>query len=313
MRKVVFGFCFVFAICALIPITSLVAQGTETSSPIKSFKVEVSGRGPAMILIPGLGSSGDVWKSTVAHYSGLYQCHVLTLAGFAGQPPLPSMLLSTQFLGRVRDDLARYIRENKLEKPVIVGHSLGGLLALELAAEHPEIPGRLIIVDSVPAFGAVENPTISPEELRDSAANMRDRMNAMPEDAFTHTQHSRIATMATDPKDVETIYAWGKASDRTTMTEAMYELLSTDLRDDVARITSPTLVLGTWIAQSKNMEQADVRQSFIAQYQKLKGVRIEIAPTARHFIMFDDPQWMFSQMDAFLPPAKAPAPPKKAN
>ena len=49
---------------------------------------------------PGLQSAGAVWDTTVAHYKERYECHVLTLAGFAGQPALPA---GTPFLKTVRD------------------------------------------------------------------------------------------------------------------------------------------------------------------------------------------------------------------
>jgi CheY-like chemotaxis protein len=50
----------------------------------------------------------------------------------------------------VRDGVADYIRKNRLEKPVIVGHSLGGFVALEVAAKYPDLPGRIVIVDAYP-------------------------------------------------------------------------------------------------------------------------------------------------------------------
>jgi N-formylmaleamate deformylase len=52
------------------------------------FTVKVTGHGKPMILIPGLASSGDTWVGTVAHFKQRYTCYVLTLAGFAGVPPI---------------------------------------------------------------------------------------------------------------------------------------------------------------------------------------------------------------------------------
>src|ERR1700722_7762743 len=86
-----------------------------------SFQVKITGHGPAMILIPGLASSGEPFDSTVARFGDRYECHVLTLAGFAGVPRIPAPMLDT-----ARDQLAAYIRDKKLTKPIIVGHSLGG-------------------------------------------------------------------------------------------------------------------------------------------------------------------------------------------
>jgi CheY-like chemotaxis protein len=63
--------------------------------------VQVTGTGRPILLIPGLASSGDTWTTTVAHLSGRFICHVLTLAGFAGTPPIDGPLFPT-----VRRDLA---------------------------------------------------------------------------------------------------------------------------------------------------------------------------------------------------------------
>lgn len=60
-----------------------------------SFAVKVTGHGRPVILIPGLSSSGAVWDGTVAHLKSRFECHVLTLAGFAGEPRIPAPFLKT--------------------------------------------------------------------------------------------------------------------------------------------------------------------------------------------------------------------------
>ncbi len=122
-----------------------------------AFQVKVSGHGPqgqSMILIPGLSSAGETYDSTVARYKDRYECHVLTLAGFVGVPPLPAAAQSTM-LDTVRDSVAAYIRDKKLNKPVIVGHSLGGFLALSIASKYPDLVGPLVILDSYPFLPAI--------------------------------------------------------------------------------------------------------------------------------------------------------------
>src|SRR5271170_4530082 len=53
-----------------------------------SFAVSKTGQGSPLIFIPGLDCSGEVWKDAVAHFSSGHTCYVLTLPGFAGQPPV---------------------------------------------------------------------------------------------------------------------------------------------------------------------------------------------------------------------------------
>ncbi len=285
---------FVFWTIIAVAIYAAVLSG-KARGATPSFKDDVSGHGTPMVLIPGLNSAGEVWDSTVAHYKSQYECHVLTLAGFAGQPPIPA-----PFLPKVESDLAAYMHEKHLEHAVVVGHSLGGYLALSLAAHHPELVGKLVIVDSLPAMGAIMNPDISPADLESNARQMRDGM--LKQDETTRAKYARasVESMVTAPADLERILAWGQKSDFNTTAEAMYGLFDTDLRADLAKIQAPTLVMGTWIAYEKYATQDQIRQTFVSQFKNLKGVDIEMAPKARHFIMYDDPTWMFAQMDRFL-------------
>lgn len=260
-----------------------------------SFQVQVTDQPgkPAMILIPGLSSSGDVWRETAQRYQDRYQCYVITLAGFAGVKPQanPSGPLLTQ----VRDELLAYIRERKLAKPVIVGHSLGGTVALSLAAKEPGLIGPLVIVDGLPNTGGVYPPNFDAKKMRDGIAGQSTEQY----EKFIRASPMYKA-MAGKPEHQELLMDWGLKSDRVTVANAMYELMTTDLRDDLARVQSRTLVLGSWIGMKEYMTRDVILQNFDAQYAKLPGHRIILCDTARHFIMYDDPGWFFSQLDQFL-------------
>ena len=85
----------------------------------------------------------------------------------------------------------------------------------------------------------------------------------------------------------------------------MSELFAADLRADIAKIKMPVLVMGAWIGYKEYGATHDTTEANLrAQYAKLEGVRIAVTDTSRHFIMWDDPNWMFAQMDRFLEPAK---------
>jgi pimeloyl-ACP methyl ester carboxylesterase len=273
-------------------ILSLAAAGAQAAT---AFKADVTGNGSPVILIPGLASSGAVWDDTVKHLCGPRQCHVLTLAGFAGQNAIAGPLLP-----QVEQQLGEYIAANGLGKPVIIGHSLGGFVALQFAADHPDQVGKLVIVDSLPALGATMNPAATADQLRQTAGAIRDRMLGQDDAAYAAAQRFTAATMVTTPADVDRIVGWGQRSDRKAVANAMYELMSTDLRGDVARIKAPTLVLGAWAAYKDYAPRAAIEQVYAGQYARLGGVKIEMADTARHFIMFDAPAWMYDRIDAFL-------------
>lgn len=283
--------------------TTLAIAAAVQATPAAShpaFQVTVTGQGAPVVLIPGLASSGEVWQATVARLCGTTsprqrQCHVLSLAGFAGVAPIKGDLLA-----QAEAQLAAYIRDQRLGQPAIIGHSLGGFLAMKLAIDHPQQAGKLIIVDSLPALGAVQLPSITPEQLQGMATQMRGAMRAQDGAGFAEGQRRSVASMAGKPDDVARILDWGTRSDRNTVIDAMATIIGTDLRQDVARIASPTLVLGTWIAYKEYAPRAATENVFRSQYRQLPGVQVVMAETARHFIMYDEPDWLHGQIEQFL-------------
>jgi pimeloyl-ACP methyl ester carboxylesterase len=253
---------------------------------------------PSMILIPGLSCHGSVWDATVAHLRGRYEMHVLTLAGFAGAAPLPQR---ENFLEQQREALAAYIREKGLRQPALVGHSLGGFLALSLAARHPDLPGPLVIVDSLPFLTAAYQPGATAESARPFAEGMKKMTPRQPGDEWTayNKKNPALAQWLSREEDRARVADWGAQSDPATVAEAMFDLMTTDLRAGVERITRPTLVL----AALKGMPEGAV-ETYRQQFARLPGVRVEPVPGARHFIMYDDPDRMHSLMDEFLGKAR---------
>jgi N-formylmaleamate deformylase len=154
---------------------SLLLMLPAAVSAQNAFQVKIAGHGQPMILIPGLASSGETWDSTVARYKDRYECHVLTVAGFAGVPRINSTE-GAPMLDTVRDQLAAYIRDKKLVKPIIIGHSLGGYVTLDLASKYPDLPGKLIIVDSYPSLASIYRPEITPEQAKTEADTFRKYM-----------------------------------------------------------------------------------------------------------------------------------------
>jgi N-formylmaleamate deformylase len=259
------------------------------------FKVEVKGHGRPMILIPGLSTSGQVWESTVARYKANYECHVLTLAGFAGEPPIPA-----PFLEKVRLGLANYIHAKKLRKPVVVGHSLGGFLALWLASKEPELVGPIVVIDMLPFLPAAQQPNATPETMKSQAETMRNGMLVQTPEQRQQMQLTVLQTMITDPSNVALAAKWGAASDPHAAAQAMYEMFTTDLRPDLARIKAPTLVIGTWVGLRQYATREQVEKNFRTQYAGLPGYKFVMSEKAKHFVMVDDPEFLFKEMDNFL-------------
>lgn len=287
-------FCLALAVALSALTDPGLAQTTQTANR-KSFVVQVTGRGKPMILIPGLTCGGDVWKTTVEHFQDRYECHVLTLAGFAGQPSIGGPMLET-----VRKDIAGYIREKKLTKPVIVGHSLGGFLAFWLAATEPALVGPVISVDGGTFLPALMDPNATVATAKPAAESTRQMMAGQTADEFAANTKMFLRNMITDPKNVDLIAPTCAKSDPKAVNLAMYELMTTDLRDDAARIKSPVLLIGSGAFATSPEMLKTIQARYEAQVAKAPNHKALIAEKAKHFIMLDDPKFLFSAMDDFL-------------
>jgi pimeloyl-ACP methyl ester carboxylesterase len=242
----------------------------------KAFGVEVSGSGPPIIFIPGLGSPGEVWAETVRALEDRYECHVLTLSGFAGQPPIDEPLSAA-----VRRDLTRYIRSRRLDHPVIVGHSMGGFIALWLGASTPENIGALVVVDAGPALSG---------DL-DEARLLRSRWAEATDEEFARQAKFMYAGMVSDRKRLEAISSLAAKSDRRTIGDAIYEMMITDLTDRMSEIRMPVLFV---------LADGGLQQRIRKQVEDVPDKEIVVIPKARHFVMIDEPKRFLEALEAFL-------------
>lgn len=270
------------------------APSATAAAPAAPFRVKVVGHGPPLILIPGLASPGEVWDGTVAHFQDRYTCHVLTLAGFGGVPAIDGPVLPT-----VREALARYIREQKLERPVVVGHSLGGVLAVWLAASEPDLLGQVVVVDSLPFLPASYDPDAKVEQVKPRAAQMRDAISRQSPEQFRASQVQTMQKMITDEATARRVAELTGKSDPRTVAEAMYEVMTTDLRPELSKVKAPVLVVGTWEEYRPAPKEA-IQQVFESQYAGLAHKRIVLADHSLHFVQLDAPAFLFSEMDTFL-------------
>jgi pimeloyl-ACP methyl ester carboxylesterase len=296
---------FLLSAAALAQPAGAAHNAADAEHTYPAFQVRAEGHGPAIIMIPGLASSGATWDATVAHLSDRYRCIQLTLAGFVGVPPVPAPLLTT-----ARDQIAQYILDNHLERPVIMGHSLGGSIALDLAAHYPQLVGPVVIVDSLPFFAGewfhVDNVAAAQPIIESMKAGMQNRTPEQRQAMIRSGVNTN--SMATSEKDQKTLIDWGLASDQKTVTDAMIELVSTDLRPELSKIETPVLVIGTWVGlKNYGMTEDSTTEVFHRQYAGVKHLQFVMAHQARHFVMWDNPSWFNSQVDEFLANGTHPA------
>ncbi|HEY4242886.1 MAG TPA: alpha/beta hydrolase [Kofleriaceae bacterium] len=278
--------------CSHAPAPDTTPPKTPVLTHYTAFTVKVTGAGRPVIFIPGLGSSGDVWNGTVAHLGGKVQAHVLTLAGFAGVPPI-----APPFLQTVHDQIIDYIRGNNLDHPIIVGHSLGGAMSLWLAETDPEL-GGVIDVDGMPFIAAAQDPNATAAQGAAIGKQVGAPLETMPHDQFVTTSRTFVASMVTKPADVDTVTAWSAASDQKTFATAFAELFGLDLRPDLPKIKVPVTIIAA--AMQGNLPREKLEAVWHAQIDANPQIHIAFVENARHFVMLDQPDAFYALIDQLL-------------
>lgn len=260
----------------------------------KAFTVKVYGKGAPVIFIPGFASSGEVWNETVKKFSEKYECHVLTLSGFGGEPPLaePSLL-------KVKNEIIDYVKENKLNHPIIIGHSLGGEMAVWLSESEPTLFSKAIIVDALPFYSLLFDSSATSESVKPRAEQMKTGM--LSTNMTLASAKQTLQFMITDSANIALAANWDVASDKKTMAQYIYDLITLDLRNDLSKIKIPVLVLGSWASTALyGGSPAQTKKDYTSYYKAVANCKVDVALKAKHFIMLDQPEWFYKEVTDFL-------------
>ena len=267
------------------------------SEPVSDrITVTVRGQGPDVVLIPGLASSSAVWDATAARLEGRCRLHIVQVAGFAGSPPRANA--QGPIIQPTVDALDAYIKTNKLKAPQVIGHSLGGLMGMMLALQHPADIGKLMIVDSLPFFSALFGANDAAAAMPQAAA-MRDAILNETRDAYAQGERESLRSLVKSPEGIKAATRWAVASDKSVVARAMFEDMTTDIRPRLHEIKTPVTILYPW-DPSTGMTQAVVDGLYRESFAPLPNKTIVRVDNSFHFIMLDQPNVFAAQVDAFL-------------
>ena len=262
--------------------------------------------GRDIILIPGLSSSPEIWQGTVDHLTAQdgvgWRVHRIHVQGFAGAPAEGNAqgATPTPVAAPVAEEIARYIREQELIKPAVVGHSMGGTIGLMLAVRHPDSVGKLMVVDMIPFMGAMFGP---PGTTAEAVTPVADQIWAAqansPREAYVAQATTAITGMINTESRREAALEDMRASDQKVSAAAFRELVTTDLRPELAKITAPTEVLYVKFNDPRMTPQI-TDAIYQMSFANLPGVALKRIDDSAHFIMFDQPQAFYGELDAFL-------------
>lgn len=293
-RGLFIGALFALAACASTP----AASPPSAAFTSERISVVTRGNGPDVILIPGLSSSRDIWNTTAAALESNHRVHLVQLNGFAGAPVGANGegLVSAP----VAEEIARYIRENNLERPAVIGHSMGGSIGMMLAARHPDAVGKLMVVDMFPFMGNMfGGPTATPDSVRPMADQIRAAMRMAPQGIVSEQTRATINTMVRTEAARPEIIEHARTSDIGVTANAFHELITTDLRPELTNIRAPITVL--YVIPPQMPLTAEQYDGFMrASYASVPSARLVKIEDSYHFIMIDQFDRFMTEVNTFL-------------
>ena len=284
---------FAGAACALAFLTPTISTAASNAG---AFTVEKQGtKGSPIIFIPGLASGSWTWKADADRLARTHVVYLLSLPGFDGKPARPGTTLQS-----LQADLKTLIEREHLEKPVLVGHSLGGTLSLAFATDHSDLIAGVVAVDGLPVFPGTENMT----DRAALAQGARAEIEKQTPEQFAQYQQTYMARVGViDPVRASKLAEWSSRSDPRAVADFAAQTLLLDLRPKLQSITVPVTEISPFYDQ--DFAAMGVDEAGKTNYYRLllTGIGkldvVSISP-ARHFVMFDRPEKFAAALDQAL-------------
>jgi N-formylmaleamate deformylase len=260
----------------------LMLGGPASAAPFASRRIAVTVRGTGrdVLLIAGLASGPGLWNGLMTAVPG-YRWHLVHVRGFAGLAADANA--SGPLVQPLADEIARYASAAGLVRPAVIGHSMGGTLAMMLGLKA--VAGRLMVVDMLPEGAAMVGGTAQ------GMGYLADQLGQY----FTGTKAGRAylaQILAQAPG--------AKGSDPDVITNALRDLANIDLAPQIGRIDAPMEVV---YAVGSDPAQANaIGRTFRAAYAAKKGIRLVPIGPSGHVVMADQPARFAATVRDFLSP-----------
>ena len=302
---------------AVIPMVALAAPALAAElTPLAA--VEMRGKGPTpMVLIPGTMCDWTVWQAFMDRNADKYTMYAVTLPGFGGSaaPKRDENDKGTPWIDNAVAAVQKMIAEKNLKSPVIVGHSLGGLVALRVGAAMGDKAGKIVTVDGPPVmplgpgFQGAKRAEMIEQTLGSALRNLG-------EEQWNGQRKTMFQSMVTDSKRAAELGEMASKTTRDAAVEYYIELLKTDATPERPKMTAPTLAM----AALDPTQTDDRRKGWTEQMAKAPKATVIFFEQTRHFIM-DDRTTEFDaaiagfvagkEVTGYTAPAPAPAPTPK--
>lgn len=252
---------------------SLVQRDTEVAG--YRFHSVHAGKGPPVVLLHGLAGSHRWWRHTVPALASEFRLHVPELIGFGESRGAP---VPRGGIPEMMELLVKWLDALEIERPHLVGHSMGGQISIHLAAKRPERVSRLVLAS---AAGVPRR--------RSAAELVRFVIELAPPRSWGR------------PEFLPTVVRDALRAGPRTLLRTTAHILADDVRPHLSRIRSPTLLVWGRLDPLTPLSHAWVMADAIPD------ARLRVIPDAAHNPMIDRPREFNALVWSFLHEATAGA------
>lgn len=282
-------------------------EKSAAAAPVTPFShVEKRGTGPIqMILMPGLLCDWTVYDAFMTRNADKYTMYAVTLPGFgeSDPPPLAKGTLTSQtvWLDNAQAATLKLIADKKLDKPVFVGHSMGGFIAARLAARHGDTFRSLVAIDGYPAFPLSLDIALSLEQRQSRVEDaFKKSFDALTEQAWSAQMKANISAWITNPQRAKQIGEMTGKVPKSTGTRYMLELLASDVTPEFALSKAPFLFVGAISDGTSAADSEKVIANVHREFAPCKTATAVVYRNTRHFVMDDAPELLDQAIAAFI-------------
>lgn len=238
-----------------------------------------------ILFLHGIGGGALAFAPQLEHFGRSWRAIAWEMPGYAGSAPLP--LVTMEALAAA---LAGFMRALRLERPVLVGHSIGGMIVQRLLAEAPDAARAVVLAQTSAVFGA-KDPAWAEAFIK---------VRLGPLDAGRSLQElapeaiRALVGPGADPAGVARAEACLAAVPESTYRDMVLAMPGFDLREALARIAAPTLVLGGRL--DRNAPPAGIER----MAARIPGGRAVVLEGVGHLAYAERPEAFNGAIEKFL-------------
>jgi 3-oxoadipate enol-lactonase len=257
----------------------------KTSDDRFGYEAAGEAAAPPLVFLHGIGGAARAWRGQIEAFSDRYRAMAWDMPGYGGSAPLPAVSIAT-----LADALQDFLQAAGAAKPILVGHSIGGMIVQQWLTKYPDVAGAIVLAQTSPAFGKADGDW--QKEFIGARLGPLDRGETMVSLAPTLVQE--LVGDDPDARGMELARDCMAAVPEASYRACMLALLGFDQRNALKNIAVPTLVLSGSRDKNAPAPMMAKMATYIpsAAYVELEG--------AGHLVNLERPAAFNSALDSFL-------------